>query len=155
MGTTWWVCINELLWIYLRVFNCVQFGVIKKIVYCIYSHWPFLVFWFTCVCKPVLKARSVGTVKQAGLPIRIYNLSNSPVYLSRFQKLAELFLIQPENVYQLENVCMKPVGKGVIEVGVHQVPTGTGKEAHTCKLDWSGLDCWSAWAVIGAASYPV
>lgn len=81
---------------------------------------------YQCLVEPfgesdVLTARAVSTVKQGRLPIRVRNISSTPVYLRRHQKLAKAFVVEPADIVQDTDVSMSRVGEQVVQVSLTQV----------------------------------
>lgn len=70
---------------------------------------------YQCLVEPVevgevLIARTLSTVHDGRLLIRVQNLNDSPMYLYRHQKLAKTFIIDPADIIQENSVNMTRVG---------------------------------------------
>ncbi|RVE56965.1 hypothetical protein OJAV_G00211450, partial [Oryzias javanicus] len=66
-------------------------------------------------------ARTLVTVDHGRLPMRVRNLNPFPVVMSRFQKLANVCSVNPEDIRGCKEVSLCEVSPGVVEVAVIDV----------------------------------
>lgn len=82
---------------------------------------------YQCLVEPVevgevLIARTLSTVHDGRLLIRVQNLNDSPMYLYRHQKLAKTFIIDPADIIQENSVNMTRVGVNTVRVWTKRKP---------------------------------
>lgn len=78
----------------------------------------------------VLIARTFSTVHGERVVIRVQNLSDSPQYINRHQKLAQTFIIDPADVIQVNDVSVTHVGINTVRVCMDQSKSQTEQCVH-------------------------
>ena len=82
-----------------------------------------------CIVEPIkqqgsiMVAHSVGVVQQGRIPLRVYNLNSFPVTLQKYQRLATVTSISPEDVRSDNHLTLEEVSPGIMEVRIGHVST--------------------------------
>lgn len=68
----------------------------------------------------VSAARALATATRGRIPVWVRNLAPYPIWLKRYQSIAT-FSACPSDIREMEDLVLKEVSPGVVEVGVGQV----------------------------------
>lgn len=73
-------------------------------------------------------ARTLASVKQGRVPVRIHNLNEFPVSTGRYQKLGRLFQVEEADIHSARDVSLMPDNDGVVEVELVECSDGMEKD---------------------------
>lgn len=73
-------------------------------------------------------SRTLASVKQDRVPVRIHNLNEFPVSIGRYQKLGRLFQVEEADIHSARDVSLTPDDNGVVEVELVECSDGMEKD---------------------------
>lgn len=74
-------------------------------------------------------ARTLASIKQGRVPVRIRNLNEFPVSIGRYQKLGRLFQVEETDVHGARDVSLTPDEDGVVQVGLVENSSGVDMDS--------------------------